>query len=131
MSCEKISSDFEEALLNALREGFKEKISEKSVVIHQTGGVGGLFAKQLYDALDVHKITNRLALDGRFSTNARLQTSDLGTRLLCKNEYQMRTISAIWSQPLNIHSWPVRHHLLDTKGPDNSIFSTSGLYIVY
>ena len=66
--------------------------------------VGGLFAKQLYDALDVHKITNRLALDGRFSTNARLQTSDLGTRLLCKNEYQMRTISAIWSQPLNIHS---------------------------
>ena len=104
MSCEKISSDFEEALLNALREDFKEKISEKSVVIHQTGGVGGLFAKQLYDALDVHKITNRLALDGRFSTNARLQTSDLGTRLLCKNEYQMRTISAIWSQPLNIHS---------------------------
>ena len=41
MSCEKISSDFEEALLNALREGFKEKISEKSVVIHQTGGGGG------------------------------------------------------------------------------------------
>ena len=58
------------------------------MVIHQTGGVGGLLAKQLYDALDVHKITNRLALDGRFSTNARLngharlKTGDLGTLLM-------------------------------------------------